>query len=131
METTILGKRAESTPLPGHSSPPLRPTNPRNFEEYPASGDTEYMSALPNGDVDGISWLNGNHTIGERLQDAPGDRFTLAGCDGIELSSVWLRDIISSAPRQLQQSTTLIPYPPASSLSQQLVPSTSAWEEWE
>ena len=127
METTILRKQAESTPLPGHSSPPLWPANPHNFEEYP-TGDE---SMAPSNDVDGISWLNGNRNADERLQDAPGDKFVLAGCDGIELSSAWLRDIISSAPRCPQQSTTSLPNPPTSSSSPQLVPCTSAWEVWE
>ena len=48
--------------------------------------------------------------------------------NGIELSSAWLCDIITSVPRRPQQSTMLLPDPMTSSSSQQLAPCTSAWE---
>ncbi|KAI6023515.1 ribonuclease H-like domain-containing protein [Pisolithus microcarpus] len=125
MEATIRGKQLESPtesdlPLPGHRPSPLHPVNP-------SVSDVN----LGSDDVDGISWLNGPYGLAEDFHGTPGERFTLAGCDGIDLRSPWLQDIITSDPRQPQQpNVSFSDSSPTPSFSQ-VVPSTSAWDEWE
>lgn len=131
MEASTRGERPEPTvqgdlPLPGYRPPLLQPAN---LQDSTTGDESE---SVVSGDLDGILWLNGHHGLTEGLSDTRGDKFTLAGCDGIELRSPWLRDIISSTPRQPQRFTQVpASEPPTSLSSSQLVPSTSAWEVWE
>ncbi|KAI6161603.1 hypothetical protein EDD17DRAFT_1759046 [Pisolithus thermaeus] len=134
MEASIRGECPEPTVqdnllLPRYRPPLLQPTNLQ--DSSPATGSDQSESVV-SGDLDGISWLSGHHGLTEELSDTRGDKFMLAGCDRIELRSLWLRDIISSAPGQPQQFTQVMASDPPTGLSSsQLVPSTSAWEVWE
>ena len=134
MEATILGKGKNSPadndlPLPGHKPPRLRPVN---LQEDPATNPIEDESNEPviSDDLDEISWLNGkDNSLAEGIHSTEGDRFTLAGLEGIEICSPWLRGIVGSAPtKQTQRSAVSAPDLPSSS---QIVPNTSAWEIWE
>ena len=102
MEATILGKGKNSPadndlPLPGHKPPRLRPVN---LQEDPATNPIEGESDEPViDDLDEISWLNGkDDSLAEGIRSTEGDRFTLAGLEGIEIRSPWLRGIVGSAP---------------------------------
>ena len=133
MEATILGKGKNSPadndlPLPGHKPPRLRPVN---LQEDPATNPIEGESDEPViDDLDEISWLNGkDDSLAEGIRSTEGDRFTLAGLEGIEIRSPWLRRIVGLAPtKQTQRSAASAPDLPSSS---QIVPNTSAWEIWE
>ena len=122
METTIQGKQ-DDLPLPGSRPPPLQPSIVNPVADT-ASDESETS-------VDGISWLDGYYGLAEEFRTISGNRFELDECNGIDLRSAWLREIISSAPAQPWQSTSSIPDLPTASSSSQIVPSTSAWEEWE
>ena len=120
METTIRGKQNDFPP-PGSRPPPLQPSIVNPVVDT-ASDESET-------NFDGISWLDGDSGLAEEFRSVSGNRFELDEC-GIDLRSAWLRDVISSAPMQPRQSTSTPDLPTASS-SSQIVPSASAWEEWE
>ena len=111
MEATILGKGKNSPadndlPLPGHKPPRLWPVN---LQEDPATNPIKDESDEPviSDDLDEISWLNRKDaSLAEEIHSTKGDRFTLAGLEGIEIHSLWLHKIIGSAPtKQMQRST--------------------------
>ena len=123
METVIQGKRND-LPLPGSSLPPPLQPFVVNSAVNMASDESESK-------VDGISWLDDLcYGLTEELCNAQGNRFEFDECNGIDLRSAWLWDIISSKPTKLQP-TVFIPDLPTASSSSQIVPSTSAWVEWE
>ena len=122
MEMTIQGKQND-LPLPGSSLPPP-------LQLFIVNSVVNMASDKSKSKVDGISWLDECYGCAEELCNAQGNRFEFDECNGIDLQSAWLQDIISSKPTKLQP-TVFIPDLLTASSSSQIVPSTSAWEEWE
>ena len=107
------------------------PENQREGED-PATNPIEGESDEPviSDDLDEIFWLNEkDNSLAEGIRSTEGDRFTLAGLEGIEIRSPWLCGIVGSAPtKQMQRSAVSAPDLPSSS---QIVPNASTWEIWE
>ena len=107
------------------------PENQREGED-PSTNPIEGESDEPviSDDLDEISWLNEkDNSLAEGIRSTEGDRFTLAGLEGIKIRSPWLRRIVGSAPtKQTQRSAASAPDLPSSS---QIVPNASTWEIWE
>ena len=119
MKTTIQEKK-DDLPFPGSRPYPLLVMN--------TAVDRASSKSEIGVEMDAISWLDGCYALPEEFHSASGDKFDLNECSGIDLHSPWLHDVISSVP--LQETSTFTPSLLTTLPPSQIIPSTSAWEEW-